>query len=93
VKFKTWQEALAYGGKQLGLFRANRPADEASRGGARVRGPGCRPFGDEDHWTSGGRQLVPDTTARRPVALVDRLGAPSGQLLEAVNVPPGLPAV
>lgn len=41
----------------------------------------------------GGCQLVPDTTARRPVTLVDRLGAPSGQLLDAVNVPSGLPAV
>jgi hypothetical protein len=35
--FESWQKALAYGGKQLRLFRANRPTDEASRTRARVR--------------------------------------------------------
>jgi CRISPR-associated protein Cmr1 len=35
--FGSWQEALAYGGRQLRLFRANRPADEADRRRARVR--------------------------------------------------------
>jgi len=37
-------------------------------------------------------QLLPDTTARDPVEVVDRLGAPSGQLLDTVSVPPGPPA-
>jgi hypothetical protein len=36
-KFESWQEALAHAGKQLRLFRANRPADAARRQAARVR--------------------------------------------------------
>jgi hypothetical protein len=33
----TWEKALAQAGKQLRLFRANRPTDETSRARARVR--------------------------------------------------------
>lgn len=36
-EFRSWQEALAYGGKQLRLFRGNRPFDETRRRQARVR--------------------------------------------------------
>jgi hypothetical protein len=36
-QFRSWQEALAYGGRQLRLFRANRPTDETRRRQARVR--------------------------------------------------------
>jgi CRISPR/Cas system CMR-associated protein Cmr1 (group 7 of RAMP superfamily) len=37
-QFRTWEEALGYGGNQLRLFRANEPADdEQSRRKARVR--------------------------------------------------------
>jgi CRISPR-associated protein Cmr1 len=36
-QFSSWQEALAYGGKQLRLFRANRPGNEERRKQARVR--------------------------------------------------------
>ncbi len=35
--FGSWEEALGYGGRQLRLFRANRPEDESSRRQARVR--------------------------------------------------------
>jgi hypothetical protein len=36
-EFESWQAALAYGGKQLRLFRGNRPFDETRRRQARVR--------------------------------------------------------
>jgi hypothetical protein len=36
-EFGSWQQALAYGGEQLRLFRANRPLDERRRRQARVR--------------------------------------------------------
>ncbi|HET9975610.1 MAG TPA: type III-B CRISPR module RAMP protein Cmr1 [Streptosporangiaceae bacterium] len=36
-EFGSWQEALEYGGRQLRLFRGNRPFDETRRRQARVR--------------------------------------------------------
>lgn len=77
---------------EIWLHIAN-PAMLAQLPPARQRGPRRRLLPAAGVNRFGDRQLVPDTTARRPVALVDRLGAPSGQLLDAVNVPPGLPAV
>lgn len=35
--FASWHRTLAYAGKQLRLFRGNRPIDDAGRGRARVR--------------------------------------------------------
>jgi hypothetical protein len=37
TQFKSWTEALGYGGRQLRLFRANRPADQSRRRQARVK--------------------------------------------------------
>jgi CRISPR-associated protein Cmr1 len=36
-EFGSWRQTLAYGGRQLRLFRANRPLDEIRRRQARVR--------------------------------------------------------
>jgi hypothetical protein len=37
--------------------------------------------------------LDPDTTARNPVRLLKKFGAPAGQVFDAIQCPPGLPTV